>query len=133
MNKSLRHSRSSTFALRYHLLWCTKYRQKVLTPDIAKDLYDILYNVASDYDFDIVAMSSNVDHVHMLIDCTPKNYIPDIVGALKGKSSRILRQLHADALPPQGTPLWSPSYFIRTISDVDQSKVQAYIESQGDE
>lgn len=129
MNKSLQTTRGAVFSLRFHIVWCTKYRAKLLTPEIAADLLDICNNVAADYKFKIIAAKTDVDHIHMLIDCQPTNFIPDIMHALKGKSSRILRQLHPELLEHKA--LWNPSYFIRTVSDVDNKKVQEYIESQG--
>lgn len=132
MNKSLQTSKGAVYSLRYHVCWCTKYRKKLLTPEVSADLLDILQNVAAEYKFSIVAVKTDVDHVHMLIDCKPINFIPDIMQVCKGRSARILRQLHPE-LPPTGTPLWNPSYFIRTVSDVDNDKVQKYIESQGED
>lgn len=132
MNKSLRTSRGAVFSLRYHICWCTKYRAKLITPEIAHDLLDIIENIAAEKDFRIVAYKTDLDHVHLMIDCNPMNFIPDIMKFIKGRSSRILRQIHPKELPETGKPLWNPSYFIRTVSDVDNDRVVKYIERQGE-
>lgn len=129
MNKSLHKGKGAVYSLRVHLIWCTKYRKPHLTPGVAQDLIDICQNVAAEYKFDIVAIKTDVDHVHMLLDLRPTNFIPDIVQVLKGRSSRFLRQLHPKLR--KDAKLWSPSYFVRTISDADNDTVIKYIESQG--
>ena len=71
------------------------------------------------------------DHVHILIDCTPQHYIPDVVKALKGNSARFLFK-DFPQLKKQlwGGHLWNPSYFVSTVSENTLDQVQKYIDGQ---
>lgn len=110
-----------------------KYRQKVLTPEIVEDLVQILEKIANDNDFEILELNTDTDHVHILIDCSPQHFIPDIMKAIKGVSARLLMKKHGDTLRKKlrGGHLWNPSYFITTVSENTEAQVREYIKSQG--
>jgi putative transposase len=67
-----------------------KYRHKVLTPEIVDDLVQILEKIANDNDFEILELNTDENHVHILIDCSPQHFIPDIMKTMKGVSARLL-------------------------------------------
>lgn len=82
--------RGYVYSLQYHIVWCVKYRHKILTPAIENRLKDILNKIAEDDNFEIILMNGDLDHIHLLIDCSPQHYISDIMKALKGVSARLL-------------------------------------------
>ena len=133
MVSDVHHGRGYIYSLRYHVVWCVKYRHRVLTPQIASNLKEILFKIAKDNSFDILEFNTEEDHVHLLIDCSPQHYIPDIMKAMKGVSARLLMKNHGDALKKKlwGGHLWNPSYFIATVSENTETQVRAYIQSQG--
>ncbi len=93
------HGRGYVYCLHYHIVWCVKYRHnKVLTPEIVEDLVQILEKIANDNDFEILELNIDKDHVHILIDCSPQHFIPDIMKAIKGVSARLLMKKHGDTL-----------------------------------
>jgi len=124
--------RGYVYSLQYHVVWCVKCRHKVLTGDIEADLRFILQRVADDNGFLITELNVSEDHVHLLLDCRPQHYIPNMVKALKGVSGRRLMQKHGGELRKDlwEGHIWSPSYFIATDSDNTETQVQEYIRNQ---
>lgn len=131
-NLDLHHGRGYIYSIQYHVVWCVKYRRKVLTPDIENSLLEILHKISHDKGFSILEANTDYDHVHLLIDCSPQHYIPDIMKALKGVSARILFKIHGDKIRRQlwGGHLWNPSYFIATVSENTQQQIVEYIRCQ---
>lgn len=86
----LTHGRGYVYSIQYHVVWCVKYRRKVLTNGVEKSLIEILNKIAADNNFKILECKSDKDHIHLLIDCSPQHYIPNMMKALKGVSARLL-------------------------------------------
>lgn len=127
----LHYGRGYVYSLQYHLVWCVKYRQEVLKDHIDTDLKSLLQQIADDNDFTIVEMESDVDHIHLLIECKPQHYIPNIVKALKGVSARLLFKAHPELKDRlYKGHLWNPSYFIGTVSDRSERQIKEYIQNQ---
>ena len=126
------HGRGYIYSLQYRIVWCVKYRRKVITEQIEKSLFEILTKIAQDNNFSILEYNTDKDHVHLLIDCSPQNYIPDMLKALKGVSARLLMKQYGDELRKQlwGGHLWNPSYFIATVSENTEQQVRDYIKRQ---
>lgn len=124
--------RGYVYSIQYHLVWCVKYRHKILTDEIEKALIEILNKIATDNNFRILECSGNLDHIHLLIDCSPQHYIPDMVKALKGVSARLLMKQYGENLKSKlwGGHLWNPSYFIVTVSEKTEEQIREYIQSQ---
>lgn len=74
----------------YHLVWCTKYRKKVLQNGLDEECKKMLYEIADEYKFQIVAMEVMPDHIHLLVDCKPQFYISDMIKIMKGNLARQL-------------------------------------------
>lgn len=128
----LTHGRGYVYSIQYHVVWCVKYRHKVLTCDIEKRLIEILNKIAMDNGFEILECNGDLDHIHLLINCSPQHYIPNMIKALKGVSARLLMKEYGDELKKelQGEHLWNPSYFIATVSENTEEQIQTYIKSQ---
>src|SRR5271169_6748412 len=82
----------AAFGLRYHIVWCPKYRKKVLIGDVETKLKNILYATAAQYGVLIEAMEMMPDRVHLFVSGDPTRCVAEIVNGLKGASSRILRE-----------------------------------------
>lgn len=126
------HGRGYVYSIQYHIVWCVKYRHKVLIPKIEKRLLEILNMVAECEDFQILEVNTDKDHIHLLINCSPQHYIPDIVQKLKGTSSRILMKEFGEMLKRKlwGSHLWNPSYFVATVSENTEDQIRKYIKNQ---
>ena len=124
--------RGYVYSIQYHIVWCVKYRHKILTPKIEKSLIEILNKIAEDNEFSILEVNTDLDHIHLLIDCKPQHYIPNIIKALKGVSARLLMLEYKDELKKKlwGGHLWNPSYFISTVSENTEEQIRNYIKAQ---
>lgn len=92
------HGRGYVYAIQYHIVWCVKYRPKILTLKIENRLVEILYQIARENDFQIIECNTDKDHIHILINCKPQHYIPSIIQKLKGISSRLLMKEFGEIL-----------------------------------
>ena len=124
--------RGYVYSLQYHIVWCVKYRHKILTVEIENKLREILYKIAEDNEIRIIEYKSGIDHVHLLVDCRPQHYIPDMLKAFKGVSARLLMKEYEDELRKKlwSGHLWSGSYFIATVSERTEEQIKKYIQSQ---
>lgn len=126
------HGRGYVYSIQYHIVWCIKYRHKILTPKIEKRLLEILNVVAECENFQILEANTDKDHIHILINCSPHHYIPNIIQKLKGVSSRILMKEYGEILKKKlwGGHLWNPSYFVATVSENTEEQIRKYIKNQ---
>ena len=120
---------SAVFSLKYHLVWCPKYRRPVLEGAIEKRLREVLEDVRAEHEWTIHALEVMPDHVHLFIESDPIYSVAEIVNRLKGASSRILRS-EFPALRSRLPTLWSRSYYAGTVGAVSDAVVRRYIESQ---
>lgn len=129
---SITTGRGYVYSIQYHIVWCVKYRRKVLTDEIESSLIEMLYKIADDNGFSIVECNGGLDHIHLLIDCSPQHYIPNIMKALKGVSARLLMKQYGVELKNRlwGGHLWNPSYFVATVSENTREQIVQYIRSQ---
>lgn len=130
-NIYMRYARNSgaVFSLKYHLVWCPKYRRKVLTGNIETRLKELLYAQAEEFNMTIQALEIMPDHVHVFIEAEPIIGVAEIVNRLKGITSRVLRDEFPELRSKLPT-LWSRSYYAGTVGHVSEETVQKYIESQ---
>ena len=125
------YGRGYVYSLQYHIIWCTKYRKKILQGGIDTDLKEMLLQLSEEYGFTILAMEVMPDHVHLLLDCRPQFMISDMVKILKGNTARWLFLKHPEMKESLwGGHLWNPSYCAVTVSDRSRDQVKRYIESQ---
>ena len=85
------HGRTCVYNINYHLIWCTKYRRKVLNEEISERLYELLHETGELKGFSVVdAKVGEADHVHCFVSAPPKLSVTDIVRWLKGITGRHL-------------------------------------------
>lgn len=137
-SKEYRHSNQSVGLAHVHLVWIPKRRKKVLVKGIKTRLAAILGEVATENDGLIKGLEIAPDHVHVLLEHGSDVAIHKIVKALKGRSSRLLRQefpVHVRLRKLLKLPsLWTHSYFYDTTGKISTAKVLKYINDphQGD-
>lgn len=114
----------------YHIVFCTKYRRKVLDNDeVVNRLKDLLYNIANEKDVIIHTMEIMPDHVHLFIEVDPRLTVHKVVKDLKGISSRILRS-EFPKVKTRIPSLWTRNYFCSTVGRISEDTVMRYIDSQ---
>ena len=124
-------ARGCVYNVNYHIVWCTKYRRKVIYGDVEQYLRHILAAEAGTMDIIVAAEEVMPDHVHLFVTAHPKLSPSRIVNQLKGVTSRMLF-LRFPYLKRRfwREHLWNPSYYIGTCGDVSKDVVQRYIEMQ---
>ena len=126
------HGRGYVYSIQYHIVWCVKYRHKIITEQIENRLIEILNKIADDNGFQILECNTDKDHIHLLVSCSPQHYIPDMIKALKGVSARLLMKEYGEELKRKlwGGHLWNPSYFVATVSENTEEQIRKYIQNQ---
>lgn len=122
-------SRHSVFNVSYHLIWCPKYRRKVLVDEVESRLKELLLEKASEIEVSIDAMEIMPEHVHLFVKSPPTNAIHYIVQQLKGYTSRVLR-MEFKHLRSRLPTLWTRSYYCETIGHISEGSIKQYIEDQ---
>ena len=115
---------------KYHVVWVTKYRRRVLTQQIETRLKEILKNLAIEIQVDILEMEvGEENHIHLLLSVDPQFGIHKAVKRFKGVSSRFLRQEFPE-LKSRLPTLWTNSYFVATCGSAPLEIIKEYIENQ---
>lgn len=117
------------FSCQYHVVFCPKYRRKVLINGIDERTKELFLRIAEEKQFQILDMEVMPDHVHLLIDCNPRFGIMECVKALKRQSSHILRKEFPE-LNSKLPTLWTRGCFVSTVGSVSLEAVKRYIENQ---
>ena len=126
---SYKTNKNVLYSCKYHVVWCPKYRRKVLVEPIDARLKQIILEVCREHNFEILSMEIMPDHVHLLVECDPQFGIHKLVRLLKGCSSRLLRQ-EFPILERKLPTLWTNSYFVSTVGGAPLSVIKQYIENQ---
>ena len=117
------------YSCKYHVVWCPKYRRKVLVGAIAERLKELISQRCSEIKADILEMEVMPDHVHLLMEVDPQYGINQAVRSIKGYSSRALRS-EFKSLTTRLPSLWTNSYFVSTVGGAPLAVIKQYIENQ---
>ena len=134
-DKRLTYGRTCVYNLNYHIVCGTKYRNKILTEQIEKDLKSLMYQIAEEKGFTIEHLEIGLDdHVHLLVSAPPKLSVTTIVSCLKGTSAFRLFRMHPELKSfywkKEDRHLWSPSYYVESIGASNEKAVAKYIDDQ---
>lgn len=134
MENKYTRARTCVYNINYHIVWCVKYRRKVLSADISNRLIELLKAVGNEKGFSVVECKvGENDHVHCFVSAPPKISVTQIVKYLKGISGNQLfreyPQLRKSLWKGQ---LWNGSYFCETIGSTSEENILRYIERQKD-
>jgi len=120
-----RHSAHATFDLKYHVIWITKYRYKILRGRIAERARDLIREVCQTRDVVIIRGAISPDHIHMLVSCEPDLSPAKLLQYLKGRSSSRLRDEFPELRKRYwGQPLWARGYFCASVGAVDEDTIK---------
>ncbi len=119
----------AVYALKYHVVFCPKYRRPVLAPPVDARLKELFAEIAAEHGIVVRAMEVMPDHLHLFVEADPTLCVAEIVNRLKGRTSRVLRE-EFPSLRSRLPTLWSRSYFAATTGHVSGAAIRAYIEAQ---
>ncbi|WP_163784126.1 IS200/IS605 family transposase [Mycolicibacterium doricum] len=131
MGVTLRTNANIAFGCAYHVVWCPKYRRKVIGGRMEQRLKDIIVEVIEEKGAWLIEMETMPEHVHLLVEVDPQLGVHKLVKAIKGRSSRLLRQ-EFSWLKSRLPTLWTNSYFVATVGGAPLSVINRYVESQKD-
>ena len=117
------------YSCKYHVVWCPKYRRKVLVDAISERLRELIKEKCSEIRVDIIEMEIMPDHVHLLIEVDPQYGVNKAIKLIKGHTSYMLRKEFVELTTKLPT-LWSNSYFVSTVGGAPVTIIKQYIESQ---
>lgn len=119
----------SVYSIRYHIVWCPKYRRPVLVGKVAEMLRDLLQAKVIELGGEILAIEVMPDHVHLFVDMPPSFAPAQVVFRLKGYTSHELRSAFP-WLKSRLPSLWSRSYYVGTAGHVSEETIKKYIAAQ---
>jgi len=117
------------YSCQYHVVFCPKYKRKVLTGEVEMRLKELIIEKQEEYQFKIIEMEIMPDHVHLLLDIHPKMGVYNVLNKIKGYTSNVIRK-EFPKVKSRIPTLWTRSKFISTVGSVSLDVVKKYIEEQ---
>ena len=127
--KNFKSNNNVVYSCKYHVIWCPKYRRKVLKDGVDIRLKEIITQIAKEIAVDILEMEVMPDHIHILLEVDPQFGIHKAIKRFKGADSRYLRQ-EFPHLKSRLPTLWTNSYFVSTVVGAPLEIVKQYIQLQ---
>ena len=132
-NKEIRSSAHSKYRCQYHIVFAPKYRRKEIDEKLRKDIGEILRKLCEQKDVEILEAHACVDHIHMLVSIPPHISIAQFMGYLKGKSSLMIFDRHANLKYKYGSRhFWCRGYYVDTVGR-NKKIIAEYIRDQLEE
>ena len=131
---SYRKTSHAVYDIKYHVVWITKYRKKVLRGEIALRLRELVRQTCATLDVEIIQGHVSPDHVHLLVSVPPSLSVSNLMQRLKGRSSNKL-QAEFGELRRQfwGRHLWARGYFAASSGNVTNDVIAEYIRLQDEQ
>lgn len=123
----------SKYKITYHIIFVVKYRQKLLTI-FGDKIKEYMIRIAEKYDFTILEMEVDKDHIHFMIESEPKLSPLMIVRVLKQQSTKMIWDKYPKSMRKyfwHDITFWTDGYFCSSIGEVSQETLKHYIENQG--
>ena len=121
----------SLYECKYHIVFCPKYRYRILTGDVAEYVQQQVYLLCGRKEkIEVLELNVQNDHVHLVVSLAPKYAVSDFMGYLKGKMSMNLFQRYEKlGRKYWGRHLWSRGYCVSTVG-LDEEKIRKYVKWQ---
>ncbi len=130
---SYRKTSHSVYDLKYHIVWVTKYRYQVLRGGVGVRTRELIRQICTKLDVQILTGHVSADHVHLLVSVPPTLAVSNLVQRLKGSSSRKLLQEYTELRKRYwGRHLWARGYFAVSTGNVTDEIIRQYIEGHDD-
>jgi len=129
-----RKSSHTTYDIKFHLVWITKYRKTILIGEIAKRARELIREVCRTWDVEIIRGHVSKDHVHIFVSVPPHISVSKLMQSIKGKSSRkMMSEFKHLSREFWGRHIWGRGYFVASSGNVTDEVIMQYIELQGKE
>lgn len=119
---------------KYHIVWCPKYRYRILTGEIAQFIEKGIHTICSWKNVLVLELSVMPEHIHVILDIPPKYSVSYIMGVLKGKLAiKIFKDFSKLRKKTYwGNHFWSRGYCVSTVG-LDEEKIRKYVKYQEDQ
>ena len=134
MRKEYNHNSHSKYLIKLHFVFSVKYRKKLLVKSLNNDMLQIIYDIAKEKGFSIDTMQSDVDHLHILVDCPSKLSAFNVAHCIKQKSTNRIYKRYSEELKKHfwnENTFWSDGYFVCSTGDASVDTIHKYIDEQG--
>lgn len=126
-----RKSSHTVFDNRFHLVWVTKYRYRVLDKRKGERCRDLIREICRTNDVDVLSGHVTSDHIHVYVSVPPHLAISKLMQHIKGKTSRKLQTEYSDLKRRYwGRHIWARGYFSATVGEISDKIIRDYIENQ---
>lgn len=128
------HKNRRKFDLKVHIVLVSKFRRKIFYGQISNSVKEEIYKIAQYYNFQIVTMETDLDHIHILLSYDTTMRVSDIVKTIKQLSAYAMWSkfpLWLSRFYWKKHLFWSDGYFACSIGEVSEATIKKYIESQG--
>ena len=124
----------SVYKINYHIVFCIKYRRKVISNEISMRLKEIFLKICPKYKITLMEWEHDIDHIHLLISATPVTELSKFINAYKSASSRLIKK----EFPVIKSKLWkeyfwSRSFLVLSVGEASIEVIKKYIQGQGGE
>ena len=128
---NIKRTSHAVYEAKYHLVWCPKYRKKILIDGVRNRVKELFLEIADHFDFEIDRCEVSEDHVHILLSFPPRYSVSKVVGILKSISgSKIFKEFPRIKKKLWGGHLWEQGYFFRTVGEqVTEDVIRKYIDN----
>ena len=126
----LNHNAHSTWRLQYHIVFAPKFRRKVIYGQLKADIGAILRKLCEEKNVEIIEAEACPDHIHMLVSIPPQLSVAQFMGFLKGKSTLMIFDRHANLKYKYGSRhFWCRGYYVDTVGK-NEKMIAEYIRTQ---
>ena len=130
MKNEVRHTAHSSYRCEYHIVFAPKYRRREIYGALKKDIGEIIRKLCCEKKVEIIEAEACPDHIHMLISIPPKLSVSQVMGYLKGKSSLMIFDRHANLKYKYGNRhFWARGYYVDMVGR-NKKAIQEYIQNQ---
>jgi putative transposase len=127
---TVNHSAHSTWRCQYHIVFAPKFRRKVIYGQLRADIGKILRKLCEEKKVEIIEAEACVDHIHMLVSIPPHISVAQFMGYLKGKSTLMIFDRHANLKYKYGSRhFWCRGYYVDTVGK-NKKAIEEYIRNQ---
>jgi putative transposase len=120
----------ATHRLKYQLVWVSKYRKRILRGPLARRLYELLAECAEVNDWQIEELNVQTDHMHLLVQSTPREAVSHAMKIMKGGTSKKIHEEFPELEELWRDSLWAGGYFAESVGQVTEARIKAYIQNQ---
>ncbi len=124
----------STLVHEFIGIYVRKLKRRLLIGNMKEEIKNIIYEIESKSDFNIIEMESDIDHIHIMLQHIPRVSISSIVNRIKSITTHRIWEKHSNYLQKQfwkEKTFWSDGYFVCSVGEASPETIQNYIANQG--